>query len=63
MFGMPYFKPHSMEEFQTIYLERVGSNTSCIIELKTVKEDNVRLQKKWTEFLLTNTYQVQDPRA
>jgi hypothetical protein len=52
-----------MEEFQTIYLERVGSNTSCIIELKTVKEDNVRLQKKWTEFLLTNTYQVQDPRA
>ena len=58
MFGMPYFKPHSMEEFQTIYLERAGSNTSCIIELKTVKEDNVRLQKKWTEFLLKNTKQM-----
>jgi len=25
-----------------------------------VKEDNVRLQKKWTEFLLTNINQVHE---
>ena len=51
MFELPYFNPKSLEHFRTIYLERAKSTSSCIIEIKTSKENNVSIQKEWIEFL------------
>ena len=31
-----------------------GLDKSCIIEVNTLKEDNIRVQKEWTEFLHQN---------
>ena len=54
MFKLPYFNPESPEEFESIYLKQTSADKSCIIEVNTLKEDNIRVQKEWTEFLHQN---------
>ena len=54
MFKLPYFNPESPEDFESIYLKQASADKSCIIEVNTLKEDNIRVQKEWTEFLHQN---------
>ena len=54
MFKLPYFNPESPEEFEPIYLKQTCADKSCIIEVNTLKEDNIRVQEEWTEFLHQN---------
>ena len=54
MFKLPYFHPESPEEFESIYLKQTSADKSCIIEVSTLKEDNIRVQEEWTEFLHQN---------
>ena len=54
MFKLPYFNTESPEEFESIYLKQARADKSCIIEVNTLKEDNIRVQKEWTEFLQQN---------
>ena len=54
MFKLSYFNPESPEEFESIYLKQASADKSCIIEVNTLKEDNIRVQKEWTEFLHQN---------
>ena len=54
MFELPYFHPETPEEFESIYLKQASADKSCIIEVNTLKEDNIRVQKEWTEFLHQN---------
>ena len=54
MFKLSYFNPESPEEFESIYLKQASADKSCIIEVNTLKEDNIRVQKEWTEFLQQN---------
>jgi len=54
MFKLPYFNPESPEDFESIYLKQASADKSCIIEVNTLKEDNIRVQKEWTEFLQQN---------
>ena len=53
-FKLPYFHPETPEEFKSIYLKQATANKSSIIEVNTLKEDNIRVQKEWTEFLHQN---------
>jgi len=54
MFKLSYFHPESPEEFESIFLKQASADKSCIIEVNTLKEDNIRVQKEWTEFLHQN---------
>lgn len=45
MFGLQHFMPNSMAEFRENYTAALNAKHSCLIELKTNKEQNTRLQQ------------------
>ena len=50
LFGLKYQNPKKLSEFISIYQNRLKSNQSCLIEIKTERQNNYQMhQNIWTE--------------
>ncbi|MEE3121165.1 MAG: 2-succinyl-5-enolpyruvyl-6-hydroxy-3-cyclohexene-1-carboxylic-acid synthase [SAR324 cluster bacterium] len=54
MFGLDYFHPETMNDFENCYLKAVKRSGSSLIEIETNSQDNPKLQQIWKNYLLNH---------
>ena len=54
MFGLNYFHPETMNDFENCYLKATKRSGSSLIEIETNSRDNPKLQQIWKNYLLNH---------